>query len=257
MLLRISLIVAIIAALAAGTLSYFAVTEKIPALAKQRDDEKEVKLAKIEELRKTTATLAKTKNDLTQTRQTLAETQSERDKALAEREKAVARADDLSGKLAKLTQERNDIKNQLDTYKSTDLTPEQIVMLNKNLKETLVKIDVLNGEIKSLIRARDGLQAKVDKIEGRNTDILLPAGLKGKIMVVDPKWDFVVLNVGEEQGAIQDGEMLVSREGKLVAKVILRSIQKDRSIANLVPGWKLGEPIEGDAVSPAHPAPAS
>jgi len=78
--------------------------------------------------------------------------------------------------------------------------------------------------------------------------------LKGKIIVVDPKWDFVVLNIGETQGAIQDGELLVSREGKLVAKVVIRNIQKDRCIANIVPGWKLGELIEGDDVTPAHPA---
>jgi cell shape-determining protein MreC len=71
---------------------------------------------------------------------------------------------------------------------------------------------------------------------------------------VDPKWEFVVLNVGEDQGVISDGELLVSRQGKLVAKVIVRSVEKDRSIANLVPGWKLGEMIEGDDVSPAHPA---
>ena len=30
--------------------------------------------------------------------------------------------------------------------------------------------------------------------------------------------------------------------------------EKDRCIANIVPGWKLGEVIEGDVVSPAHPA---
>jgi hypothetical protein len=73
-------------------------------------------------------------------------------------------------------------------------------------------------------------------------------------MAVDPKWDFVVLNVGEDQGVLPDGELLVSRDGKLVAKVIVRSVQKDRSIANLVPGWQLGEIIEGDEVIPAHPA---
>jgi len=64
----------------------------------------------------------------------------------------------------------------------------------------------------------------------------------------------VVLDVGEDQGVISDGELLVSRQGKLVAKVVVRSVQKDRCIANLVPGWKLGEVIEGDEVSPAHPA---
>ena len=84
--------------------------------------------------------------------------------------------------------------------------------------------------------------------------VKLRADLKGKVVVVDPKWDFVVLDIGDEQGAIEDGEMLVSREGKLVAKVVIRTVQKGRSIANIVPGWKLGELIEGDDVTPAHPA---
>ena len=55
-------------------------------------------------------------------------------------------------------------------------------------------------------------------------------------------------------GLKEDSELLVSRDGKLVAKVIVRTLEKGRSIANLVPGWKLGEVIEGDEVSPAHPA---
>jgi len=62
-----------------------------------------------------------------------------------------------------------------------------------------------------------------------------------------------VLNVGDDQGLKEDGELLVSRDGRLVAKIIVRSIQKDRSIANIMPGWKLGEVIEGDEVTPAHP----
>jgi cell shape-determining protein MreC len=72
--------------------------------------------------------------------------------------------------------------------------------------------------------------------------------------VVDPKWDFVVLNIGQDQGVLENGELLVSREGKLVAKIVVRSVEKNRCIANVVPGWKLGEVIEGDEVSPAHPA---
>jgi hypothetical protein len=42
--------------------------------------------------------------------------------------------------------------------------------------------------------------------------------------------------------------MLVSRDGKLVAKVIISDVQKDRSIANVMPGWKLDEFREGDKV---------
>ena len=82
----------------------------------------------------------------------------------------------------------------------------------------------------------------------------LRADLKGKVVVVDPKWDFVVLDIGEDQGVLTDGELLVSRDGKLVAKVIVRTVEKDRCIANIMPGWKIGEVFEGDQVIPAHPA---
>ena len=59
---------------------------------------------------------------------------------------------------------------------------------------------------------------------------------------------------GEDQGVLERGELLVNRNGKLVAKVVVRSVQKDRCIANVLPGWELGEVMEGDQVIPAHPA---
>ena len=43
-------------------------------------------------------------------------------------------------------------------------------------------------------------------------------------------------------------------DGKLVAKVKVSSVQKDRAVANVVPGWQLGEIFEGDLAIPAHPA---
>ena len=45
----------------------------------------------------------------------------------------------------------------------------------------------------------------------------------------------------------------MSRNGKLVAKARVSSVQKNRCVANLVPGWELSEVVEGDVVIPAHP----
>ena len=160
-------------------------------------------------------------------------------------------------KLAKATQERDDVQAQLAAYKATDLTPDQVLKLGQSLKDAEKQIEVITAEKQVLVRTQNRLMARLQLYEGPDTDIKLPASLKGKIVVVDPKWDFVVLNIGEEKGVLEKGELLVSRGGKLVTKVIVRNVQKDRCIANIVPGWKLGEPIEGDEVSPAHPAPAS
>jgi hypothetical protein len=253
-MLRICLIVAILAGLGAGGLGYYEVTNQIPALTKQRDDENTAKKAALTELATTKTNLKKTAAELATTQQELSDTKDQRDKAIARADTQQKRADELFDKLAKTTTERDDALNQLAAYKATDLTPDQIVKLNKQLKDSNAKIALLNHDLGVVQRERARVQARLDAIIGPDPTIKLPPGLIGKIMVVDPKWDFVVLNVGDEQGAAQDGEMLVSRDGKLVAKVVIRSVEKDRCIANIVPGWKLGEMIEGDIVTPAHPS---
>lgn len=254
MLLRISLIVAILAGLGAGVVSYLEVSDQIPALAKQRDDEHSAKVTALGDLAKTKTELAKTKNDLSQTQAELADTKSDRDKAVTRAEAQGKRADELSDKLAKVSAERDDAQNSLAAYKATDLTPEQVFKLSKDLKTARAEVDVVNTEKTVLLHNINRLTTELNKFVGTNDFVKLRADLHGKILVVDPKWDFVVLDVGEDQGVIPDGELLVSRQGKLVAKVIVHSVQKDRCIANLVPGWKIGEMIEGDEVSPAHPA---
>ncbi|HSY18170.1 MAG TPA: hypothetical protein VK815_07545 [Candidatus Acidoferrales bacterium] len=245
---------AILAGLGAGGLGYYEATTQIPALTKQRDDENTAKKAALTELATTKTNLKKTAAELATTQQELSDTKDQRDKAIARADTQQKRADELSDKLAKAIQERDDAQNELAAYKATGLTPDQVVKLNKQLKDALAKIVVIDGEKGVLGRQLARANNELDRLRGVRQDILLPADLVGKIVVVDPKWDFVVLNIGDAQGAAQDGEMLVSRDGKLVAKVVIRSVQKDRCIANIVPGWKLGEMIEGDTVTPAHPA---
>ena len=257
MLIRISLIVAILAALGAGGLGYYEVTNQIPALTEQRDSENAAKHDALTKLDTTTKTLAKTKTQLTQTQQELADAQAQRDKAVATASEQTKRANDLSDKLTQASQDRDDARNQLAAYTSTGLTAAQVTKLNRDLKDSENAIDALNIEEGKLLRTIGRLTNELAKYTDPNTDITLRADLRGKIVVVDPKWQFVVLDVGEDQGVIQDGELLVSRDGKLVAKVIVRTVEKDRSIANLIPGWTFGPVVEGDAVSPAHPAPAT
>ena len=73
MLIRISLIVAIVAALAAGALNIVEIRDKIGTLITERDDFHTQRDQVQAELNTTKRDLAKTKDDLTQTQQQLAE----------------------------------------------------------------------------------------------------------------------------------------------------------------------------------------
>ena len=254
MLIRISLIVAIAAGLIAGALNIVKVRDKITTLITQRDDFHTQRDQVQAQLNTTKKDLAKTKDDLTQTQQELTDTKTQRDKAVAEAKTQTTRADGLADKLTKTTQERDDAQAKLAAYQATGLTADQVGSLNKSLNSTRNELEAVKEENGVLQRTVNRLQAQINELIGTNYVVTLRADLRGKIVAVDPKWDFVVLNIGGDEGVLNDGEMLVSRDGKLVAKVIVRSVQKDRSIANVVPGWQLGDIIEGDEVTPAHPA---
>jgi len=254
MLMRICLILAILAGLGAGTLNVLQVRDHINTLITQRDDYHT-------QLNQTQATLATTQKNLADTQKNLADTQQQLTDAQAARKKAedVAaaqqkRADDLSDKLAKATQDRDAAQADLAAYKATGKSPQEILQLVAMIKQDEDTINAINDEKKVLTRTIARQQNQLNELIGTNYVVTLPADLKGKVVVVDPKWDFVVLDVGDEQGVLQDGELLISRDGKLVAKVVVRTVEKNRSIANIVPGWKLGEVFEGDQVTPAHPA---
>jgi len=253
-MIRISLIVAIVAALAAGALNVFQIRDKINTLITERDDFHSKWDQTRNDLNSTRQKLSKTEDDLTQTRQTLASTQTQLTNAMVTAATQQKRADELTDKLTKTTQERDAAQASVARWDATGLTPDQALGLNKALKSTQNELAAVQEENSVLQRTVNRLNVKLNELIGSNYVVTLRADLKGKVVAVDPKWNFVVLNIGGDQGVLDDGEMLVSRDGKLVAKVIVRSVQKDRSIANIVPGWQLGDIIEGDEVTPAHPA---
>ena len=253
MLMRISLIIAIIAALAIGVLNFVMVKEKVTNLAASRDSEKAQKEQAQTELASTKQELETTSNKLKQTEETLTATAAERDAAKAEADTQIKRATELQTKLTETTQERDTAQAYLQRYKATGFEPEQIAGLGKRITDLQLAMEVSAEEKKILQRNLEKTIAELKRIKGPYEPVTLQPTASGKILVVDPKWEFVVLSFGEEQGAKRDGELLVSRNGRRVAKVIIRGIEKDRCIANVMPGWTLGEVAEGDLVIPAYP----
>jgi hypothetical protein len=255
MFIRISLIVAVAAALFVGGWNIVKVRGEITTLISQRDDERGKKQQALSDFSKAKAELTKSQDALKQATQEMADAKSEREKAVATAAMQIKRADELSDKLTKTTQERDQAQTELAAYKATGITPDQVGKLSRTLKEAQEAVEIANEEKIVLLHTVTRLTNQLAKVMGTTEYIVkLRADLRGKILVVDPKWDFVVLNIGQDQGVLENGELLVSREGKLVAKIVVRSVEKNRCIANVVPGWKLGEVIEGDEVSPAHPA---
>ena len=253
MLIRISLVIAIIAGLAVGGLNFTKVKEKITTLQtnlKQQTDRAD----KAEKERDDTKReLVKTQTELKQTQTQLADTTDKMNKALTAATEATKRADKLNDDLNKARTERDDAQREVAAYRASGLNPEQALNAAKQIKGLQESLAGSQEENTLLGKRIKKLDADIAFYRGTNAPIELPANIKGKVLVSDPKWHFVVINVGEDQQVVPHAEMLVNRDGKLVAKVIVSSVQKDRCVANVMSGWQLGEVYEGDLVIPAHP----
>jgi len=243
-----------VAGLVVGGFNLFKVKTKITTLTTERNDERAAKEKAQTELASTRNTLNKTEADLKETKQTLDTTTAQRDKAIADAAAQTKRATQLTEDLTKTRKERDDAQAELASYRASGLSPQQAINANKTIVQLTNSVAGLQDENKLLGQKITALETKLALFTIPNYHVVLPAKLQGKVLVSDPKWDFVVLNFGKEQGALENGELLLNRDGKLVAKVIIRSLQKDRCIANVEPGWQLGEVMEGDLAIPAYPS---
>jgi hypothetical protein len=246
--------VAIIAGLAVGGLNFVKVKEKITTLQANLDTETKAHKEFEGKYTATKKDLDTRTAELRQTKTELATATAAKEKADADLAAQTKRADKLTEDLAKTTKDLAESQQQLAAYKATEVTPQQILGFKAEFKKLQDNLAAVEGENKLLDQKRKKLEAELAIYRDPNFFVTLPASCNGKVLVADPKWNFVVLNIGEDNGVLERGELLVNRNGRLVAKIVIRSVQKNRCIANVLPGWELGEVMEGDLVIPAHPA---
>jgi cell shape-determining protein MreC len=251
MLIRICLIIAIIAALAAGVVNFVRVKEVITTTRNTLNTTSNVLLQTEGKLSSTEKKLKGTQAELKTTKETLIATEEERDTALAEAEKFRKSTADLTAKLKDTIKQRDDALADLGAWNALGIPVEGVKKIIAELKGANEAIEAQKEEIKILMTKNRSLENELAIYRDPEYRVKLPEGLKGKVIVSDPKWDFVVIDIGADHGILEQGELLVDRNGKLVAKVRVIQVEKDRCIANVVKGWRLGEVVEGDKVIPA------
>lgn len=250
MLTRICLIVAIVAGLAVAGLNFVKIKETITTLKESLASEISQKEAAQTELASTKKNLDQTTKERDAAKAEIASTQEERDKAVAEAENQTKRASRIADELAKTKQDLGDSQGEMAAWKALGISVDKVGTMITELKRVKEERNTIAEANRISEQKVASLKNRLMQYEDENYRVELPSSLQGKVLVADPKWDFVVLNIGQNQGLLENGVLLVNRNGRLVAKVQVRSVQPDRAIANVLPNWKLGEVMEGDQVIP-------
>ena len=249
-MLRPVLIFAFLASLAAALTAFLVTKPKIEeinvALTSTRED-----LAKTQEAeRKASADAKASKAAKEEADKQLASTKEERDGLAVKAGELEAKATKLSADLTKTTAERNDARNELAQWVATGVKPSDINGLKVGKKAAEDERDALSAEKIVFLRKIQTIQSKLDQYINPDKEVALPVGLSGRVVAVDPKWNFVLLDIGANSGLLERGQMKVHRNGKLVAKVRVVSVEATSAIANVIPEWRQPgqEVATGDSV---------
>lgn len=248
MLLKISLILAIL--VGAATLFFTGnVKTKLDTVTGERDDAVKAQQAAQEAQRKAQDDAKKSKAAFETASKDLSTATNMLRDVSNELNTQKKRADKASADLVTVTEERNQSRQELNQWTALGIPVERVREALENNKKLEAERATMMTENKTLSRRARDLQARLDTYERpEEREIELPHGTKGKIVAVDPKYDFVVLDIGANQQLVPGAKMLVNRDGRLVAKVKITRVEPNRAIANIMPEWKQDDVLEGDQV---------
>ena len=250
-MVRLLLVLTFFGLLGGGFIAVSNVQSRISTLSEDLE-------AKDSDLRNTQGELAKAKTALkgAEDAMKIAQTNEKtaRDNLLAagrelavQRERADKHEDDLNTTRAELV-------DAVRTSASWDLF-EQANGTQAQISQKLATFTEVNNQRANFLAENTILLSQIEKIgvelsryTGTSVKVSLPQNLHGTVTAVDAQFDFVVLDIGESQGAREHGELLVSRGEKLIGKLRILDVKKDHSIANILPDWKQGEIQTGDLV---------
>jgi hypothetical protein len=170
--------------------------------------------------------------------------------------KSKQEVDAIRGQLQSKDTELADLKKQLADAKNVVIpaaTPDPELL--RKVADAEVKVKEQEALVKAAEAKADDAEKRVSSLEAdasRRAQNALKPGLEGRILVVNPNWNFVVLNIGDRQGVVSGASMIVKRGGELVGKIKITSVEPSTSIADIQPGSlgpKGGFPIQpGDVV---------
>ena len=189
--------------------------------------------------------LQNTKQDLETTRQDLSMTKDELARTQSDLDRALAKVDNLE---KTLVEKEATIASQNTRIESLE---QEKIALSVQIDEANNKLAESEDELRDAMDKITTLEQTINLMDlelGQGRARAIPRGLTGRILAVNKEWNFVVLDIGSDDGLVPDAEMLIHREDKLVGKVLISGLSRDMAIAELESGWTQTTVAEGDLV---------
>ena len=111
--------------------------------------------------------------------------------------------------------------------------------------ELQAQLDEARHQLESAERENAFLSERISSAQARSTQLedvkkrpreISPArsGVRGTVLAVNQAYNFVVLNLGGRQGVEPNAEMLVVRDGTLIGKIRVSSVEPSTAIGDII-----------------------
>lgn len=145
----------------------------------------------------------------------------------------------------KVTQE------QLQTY-TDELKGKKPTELFSEISTLSEKVKVAEGENKLLASAKEKMEVELKKLR-ESEELRRPGGTKsislsGKIVAVNPTWNFIILDLGKNDQVVEGLSMVIYRGEKMIGKAKVVTVDATTSVADLLPGTPAQAIEVGDQV---------
>ena len=178
---------------------------------------------------------------------------SEKDETVAKLDSAKSNAGALQGSL---DQETNRLEAQKARAVEVDKVIKEVREMIGDPNIEIEDVPQIIAERKEAKKAKDKQLAELEEIRatlektiaqtkeeiGRQESKIAEskARIRGNIFsatvsTVNDEWGFIVINAGEKSGLAGDSKLLLTREGRMLGKVLVSSLEATQAIAEIVP----------------------
>ena len=199
-----------------------------------------------------------TNDDLTSTRGNLKTTEESLTEQKAKNQELTLQADKLSKDLettkSDLESTNSKLKvtsEQLKTFEEglKGKKPDELFQEINSLSE---KVKVAEGEQKLLTAAKEKTEVELKKLR-EQIEMIKPGGTKsislsGRILAVNPTWNFVILDLGKNDQVVEGLTMVIYRGEKMIGKIRTVTVDAQTSVADVLPGTPPAAIEVGDQV---------
>ena len=173
---------------------------------------------------------------------------------VAEAENKAAKAEE---ELAQLQKEKGELQTKLDANQNeiaslqkrveeaqTAAKPAESPSASAQPADLKAQLDDARRQLDSAEKEKAFLSEKLQSTQERSTQVqeekkrretgARRAGVRGTVLAVNQAYNFVVLNLGARHGVEPNSEMLVLREGTMIGKIRISSVEPATAIGDII-----------------------